>query len=247
MSATHAGGRVALVTGGAVRLGRAIVEELAGAGWRVAFTFRTSRREAETLARALSDRGRAVSAIRADLDRASQRRSLVAAVVAEYGGIDALVNNAAIFPRTPIEEVDATALRAALRTNLESPLLLALACAPYLRAARGGIVNLADIHGLHPLRHHLPYSVSKAALIAATKALAVELAPEIRVNAIAPGIAAFPGHYDESTRRRLLGRTLLGREGGAAEIGRAVRYLLENNETMTGQLLVIDGGRTVAP
>jgi len=105
------------------------------------------------------------------------------------------------------------------------------------------IVNIADVYGFQPLRHHLAYSVSKAALIAATRALAVELAPEVRVNAVAPGIALFPPAYDEAKRRRLLDRTLLKVEGGAGEIARTVRFLLEGVETMTGQVLVVDGGR----
>jgi len=103
-----------------------------------------------------------------------------------------------------------------------------------------------DIYGVFPLRDHIAYSVSKAALIAATRCLAVELAPEVRVNAVAPGIAIFPDDYDEATRKKLLARTLLQREGGGSEIARAVRYLLEGTETMTGQVLTLDGGRTLA-
>ena len=238
--------RIALVTGGAVRVGRAIVEELAASGWFVAFTYRASRVEADALAAHLTAGGATVAAFPADLDRGDDRRALVEAVLDRFGRLDALVNNAAVFPRTPLDEIDEDSLRAVLRTNLEAPLLLSVACAGHLRASCGSVVNIADIHGLYPLRHHLPYSVSKAALIAATRALAIELAPEARANAIAPGIAVFPAAYDEAKRRRLLDRTLLKREGGPAEIARAVRYLLDETSTMTGQVLVIDGGRTLA-
>jgi pteridine reductase len=246
MSDAARSARVALVTGGAVRVGRAIVEELALNGWRVAFTYRSSHAEAVVLGAELARQGATVAALSADLDRGDDRRALLEAVLNRFGRLDALVNNAAIFPRTPLEEVDEDSLRAVLRTNLEAPVLLSIACAPHLRATRGSVVNIADIHGLHPLRHHLPYSVSKAALIAATRALASELAPEARANAIAPGIAVFPDAYDEAKRCRLLDRTLLKREGGPAEIASAVHFLLDETSTMTGQVLVIDGGRTVA-
>jgi pteridine reductase len=133
-----------------------------------------------------------------------------------------------------------------LRTNLVSPVALAIECAHLLAESDGAIVNIADIYGLHPLRDHLAYSVSKAGLLMATRALAVELAPRVRVNAVAPGIAVFPTDYDEKTRETLIARTLLKRAGSAREIARAVRYILEDGQTMTGQVLVLDGGRTVA-
>ncbi len=231
--------RVALVTGGAVRIGRAVVEELAGSGWAVAFSYRSSATAARELVDSLTGAGRDVAAFAADLDEPGQRRRLVQAVEARFGGLDALVNNAAVFPRTPLESLDEAALAAAMRTNLEAPLFLALAAAPLLRARRGAIVNVVDVYASTPLRHHLAYSVSKAALLAATRALAVELAPEMRVNAVAPGIALFPDGYDAATRERLLRRTLLQRESGAAEVARAVRFLLADAVTTTGQLVTV--------
>ena len=238
--------RVVLVTGGAVRLGRAAVELLARSGWRVAFSYRTSRSEAERLAAGLRAEGLEAHAFHADLDDPSARRELVAAVEERLGGLDALVNNAGIFPRTPVAALDEERFAAVLRTNLEAPLFLALAARHALARQGGAVVNIADIYGFFPLREHLAYSVAKAALVAATRALAVELAPAVRVNAVAPGIALFPADYDEETRRRLIGRTLLKREGGAEEVARAVQYLLEGTVTMTGQVLVLDGGRTLA-
>lgn len=231
--------RVALVTGGAVRIGRAIVEELAGAGWCVAFSYRSSSAAAHELVAALTRAGRDVAAFAADLDAPDQRRRLVDDTAARFGGLDALVNSAAVFPRTPIDELDEAALAAAMRTNLEAPLFLTLAAAPLLRARLGAVVNIVDVYASTPLKHHLAYSVSKAALLAATRALAVELAPEVRVNAIAPGIAMFPTDYDAATRERLLRRTLLQRESGPHEIARAVRFLLTDTPSSTGQLLTI--------
>lgn len=231
--------RVALVTGGAVRIGRAIVEELAGTGWSVAFSYRSSEAAARELATTLAGEGREVAAFRADLDLPEQRRRLIGDVDSRFGGLDALVNNAAVFPRTPIGELDEAALAATLRTNLEAPLFLALAAAPLLRARGGAVVNIVDVYASTPLKHHLAYSVSKAALLAATRALAVELAPDVRVNAVAPGLALFPDDYDAAIRERLLRRSLLQRESGPAEIARAVRYLLTDAPTTTGQLLTI--------
>jgi pteridine reductase len=238
--------RVALVTGGAVRLGRSIVTELAGANWEVAFTFHASVKPARELVEELQGKGHRALAVEADLNHGGAPTALVGRVREELGGLDALVNNAAIFPRTPFEELTAARFAEILRTNLEAPLFLAQACAPLLRASRGAVVNIVDIYGKFPLREHLAYSVSKAALIAATRCLAVELAPDVRVNALAPGIAMFPDGYDEATKKKLVARTLLRRAGNASEIARAVRYLLEGTETMTGQVLTLDGGRTLA-
>jgi pteridine reductase len=238
--------RVALVTGGAVRVGRAIVGELARGEWDVAFTYRSSAAAAHELVAEIEGRGRRALALHVDLDDSGARAALAARVRDALGGLDALVNNAAVFPRTPFSELTPERLAAVLRTNLEAPVFLAQACATLLRERRGCVVNVADIYGTIPLAGYLAYSVSKAALIAATRCLAVEMAPAVRVNAVAPGIAIFPDAYDEATRARLLSRTLLRRGGSAQEIARAVRYLIEDSETMTGQVLTIDGGRTLA-
>lgn len=242
---SDARGRVVVVTGGAARLGRAMVREMAHRGWRVAFTYRRSRAAGVELATELATRGLTAEALSIDLDDPAAWRRLIATVTDRYGRLDALVNNAAVFPRTPAATVDLETWTAVLRTNLEAPVFLTLAAAEPLRAARGAVVNLLDIHGRYPVRSFLPYCVSKAALEGATRALAVELAPEVRVNGVAPGIALFPDGADEGMRERQLARTLVRREGGAAEIARAVRYLIEDTETVTGQVLGVDGGRTV--
>ena len=237
--------KVVLVTGGAVRVGRAIAAEFARAGWVVAFTYRSSAAAARGFEAELRAAGASALAIEADLDDHGSRGLVAERVQRELGGPDALVNSAGVFPRTPFDELTPAGFAEAMRTNLEAPVFLTQACAPGLRARRGAVVNIADIYGIFPLRHHLAYSVSKAALIAATRALAIEMAPEVRVNAVAPGIAVFPEGYDDATRERLLAKTLLRREGGAAEIARTVRFLVEGVDTVTGQVLTVDGGRTV--
>ena len=234
---------VALVTGGAVRVGRATVERLAQAGWQVAFTYHSSAAAARELEKRLAGQA---SSFHVALHEHAGRSALVAKVSDRFGRLDALVNNAAVFPRTPLAEVTQQGLRDVMAVNLEAPLFLTLACAPLLRSAQGAVVNIVDIYARFPLRNYLPYSVSKAALVAVTRALAVELAPDVRVNAVAPGVAMFPEDYDPETRRRLLDRTLLKREGGAEEIAAAVHHLIAGTHTTTGQVLTIDGGRTLA-
>ncbi len=242
---THDAPRVALVTGGAVRLGRAMVEAFAAMDFAVAFSYRSSTAAAASLHDSLTRAGAQVLAVEADLAEPKARAALVEAVLVRFGRLDVLVNNAAVFPRTPLPTLTEATFHEVLAINLAAPVFLARAAAGVLRHLSGCIVNIADIYGTFPLRDHLAYSVSKAALIAATRALAVELAPEVRVNAVAPGIALFPPSYGEQARQRLLRRTLLQREGGADEVAAAVRYLVDGTHTMTGQVLVLDGGRTV--
>lgn len=242
---TGKAGRVALVTGGAVRLGRAIVTELAGRGWKVALTYRSSRDAAEGLVRELTAAGHEVAAFHADLDLSVDWQRVAVETLGRFGRIDALVNCAASFVATPITTLDEEAFSATLRSNLAAPVFLALACAPSLRSSHGAIVNITDIYAFAALRGYLAYTVAKTGLLGATRALALELAPEVRVNAVAPGAALFPANYDGAKRRRILDKTLVKREGGAGEIARAVSYLLEDTHTMTGQVLSFDGGRLI--
>lgn len=233
--------RVALVTGGAVRLGRAITVHLAAAGWSVAFTYRRSTDHARALQRTLRANGHESLALAGDLGDAGTRRAMVDETLAHFGRLDALVNNAAVFSRTELAELDEATLVGVLQTNLVAPIMLIRECADALRASRGAIVNLLDVLTRRPIRAHLPYLVSKAALEAATRALAVELAPEVRVNGIAPGIALFPDDFDTELGARLVSRTLLGRTSSPDEVARAVLFLLADAPTVSGEVLAIGG------
>lgn len=237
MSAT----RVVLVTGGGRRVGRAIVEELARSGVEVAFTYLTAAQEAEALAAAFPGQ---VFPFRCELADPAQRQALAEELRRRFPSLFGLVNNAAVFPKTPFSELTPEIFRQVMAVNLEAPLFLAQALAAQLSEG-GAIVNIADIYGQLPLRGYTAYVLSKACLLAATKQLAVELAPRIRVNAVAPGIALFPEGYDAAKKAKLLSRTLLGKPGSPEEIAKAVRFLLLEAVTVTGQVLVVDGGRTV--
>lgn len=232
----------ALVTGGARRVGRAIVQELLAAGATVAFTYRQSEEEALQLASAYP--GRALP-FPCRLEEPQSRQHLVAWVREQFAHLSALVHNAAVFPRTPLEALTLEGFRETLAVNLEAPLFLTRDLTDLLRAARGAIVNLADIYATVPLKDFTAYAVSKAALVALTRQLAVELAPEVRVNAVAPGIAMFPDDYDDSTRARLVSRTLLKKPGTPEEIARVVRFLLFETPTVTGQIIAVDAGRSL--
>ncbi|MDE2219588.1 MAG: pteridine reductase [Gammaproteobacteria bacterium] len=239
-------GQVALVTGGARRVGAEIVRHLHAAGASVAIHCHRSLGEAEALAAELDAR-RAGSALvcTADLLQSGSFRPLVGSVVARLGGLAILVNNASTFYPTPLASLTATQWTDLIGTNLTAPLFLAQAAADELRRARGLIVNIADIHGLRPLPRYLAYSTAKAALIHLTRGLARELAPQVRVNAVAPGPVMWPEDaLDAAQQQEIVGRTLLQRAGTPADVARAVCFFAADAPYVTGQVLSVDGGRS---
>jgi pteridine reductase len=239
-------GQVALVTGGARRVGAEIVRHLHAAGATVAIHCHRSRSAAQALAMELNG-GRAGSALvcSADLLQTDALRPLVAGIVAELGGLAILVNNASSFYPTPLATLSGAQWHDLMGTNLAAPLFLAQAAASELRRARGLIVNIADIHGLRPLPQYLVYSTAKAALIHLTRGLARELAPEVRVNAVAPGPVLWPeAGLDVAQQQEIVSRTLLQRAGTPADVARAVRFFAADAPYVTGQVLSVDGGRS---
>jgi pteridine reductase len=240
---------VALVTGAARRIGAAIARRLHADGYDLALHYRDSAEAMRALAAELeAARAGSVLVLQADLAEFDRLPELVAGTVGRYGRLDALVNNASAFFPTPFGATTPQQWDALFAVNARAPYFLAQAAAPHLRAARGAIVNLADIHGERPLRDHAVYGMGKAALIHMTRALALELAPQVRVNAVAPGAILWPepgndGGKDAAAQAALLARTPLGRIGTTAEIAEAVRWLLRDAGYTTGQLIRVDGGR----
>ncbi len=239
-----------MVTGGAKRVGRAIVLELARGGCDVAIHYHHSQVEALELAEQLRDMGRRALAIGGDLGDSASWPAITRQCIDGMKRLDILVNNAAAFPSGQpdgIDDFSANRWEATLRTNLIAPMALCHFARPYLVASgQGKIVNLSDICAERPWPKYLAYCASKAALSAMTKSLARALAPEIQVNGVAPGIALFGDQFPSDKRDALAQRVPLGRAGTPQEVAELVRFLVESGDYITGQTIPIDGGRSLA-
>ena len=239
---------VALVTGSARRIGAAIARALHAAGYDLALHYRSSSDDVDALAAEL-ERGRPGSTVRlqADLAEFDRLPELVAQTVGRFGRLDALVNNASGFFPTPVGEATPAQWDALFATNARAPLFLSQAAAPHLARNGGAIVNLTDLYGERPLAGHSIYCMAKAALLMATRSLALELGPEVRVNAVSPGAILWPEHGgDDAARQAMLQRTPLARTGTTGEVAEAVRWLLQDATYCTGQVIHLDGGRRLA-
>jgi pteridine reductase len=240
-------GKAALVTGAARRVGATIARALHAAGASVVLHYRSSAEEAATLARDLNGlRPGSAALAPCDLLDGAAVRELAHAATAAFGALDILVNNASSFYPTPLGHIGEADWDDLIGTNLKAPLFLAQAAAPALRARGGLIVNLADIHGLRPLRRHPVYCIAKAGLIMLTKSLARELGPQVRVNAIAPGPVMWPeAGVEAALREEIIARTALKRIGSAEDVARAVLFFAAEAPFVTGQILAVDGGRSI--
>lgn len=239
---------VILITGAARRLGAAIARRLHAAGCDLALHYHTSGAALACVQDELEGRrAGGTLALRADLADSDRLPDLVTATVERFGRLDGLVNNASAFFPTPIGKATAADWDALFASNARAPFFLAQAAAPHLKAAAGAIVNMSDIYSERPLPRHGIYCMAKAALSMATRSLALELAPEVRVNAIAPGAILWAeNETDVAKQQALLERTPLGRTGTPEEIAEAVRWLLVDATYVTGQVLRVDGGRLIA-
>lgn len=238
---------VVLVTGAARRVGAEIARHLHARGARVALHCRHSRAEADALADALNTlRPGSAAVFVADLLETPALQGLVEAVVACFGRLDGLVNNASSFFPTALGEINEAAWADLIGSNLKAPLFLAQSAAPYLRNHGGGIVNIVDIHAERPLKGYALYCAAKAGLQGLTRALALDLAPHIRVNGVAPGAIEWPedGQFEQTEREAIVAHTLLGRVGSPADIARTVGFLLFDAPYITGQIIAVDGGRS---
>jgi len=241
-------GKTVLITGAARRVGAAIVRAMHGAGANFVVHYRKSANEAAQLADELNaKRGKSVVTMQADLLDIAKLPSLVEFAVRTFGGLDVLVNNASSFYPTPVGEITPAAWDDLMGSNLKVPLFLSQTAAPALRKSSGLIVNIVDIHSLRPLRNYTVYCAAKAGLHMLTRSLAKELGPEVRVNGISPGPVLWPeGPTDAAGREKVVDSTILKRMGTPEDIARTALFFAASAPFITGQILAVDGGRSVA-
>ena len=240
-------GKVALVTGSARRIGAVIAETLHGAGMNVVVHCRRSLGEAgEVAARLNQERADSARVVQADLLEPAMVKSLAGQAMAEWGRVDVLVNNASVFCPTPVDGLTEEQWNEIVGANLGGALFLSQQLFSELRQRRGCIVNIGDIHAERPLKGYMAYSVAKAGVHALTKSLATELAPEVRCNAVAPGALLWPeeDHYEQK-HREIIDHTALKREGSPQDAAAAVLFLVRDAGYITGQIIAVDGGRTL--
>jgi len=240
-------GKAVLITGAAHRIGATTARLLHGAGANIVLHYRQSRAAAEKLQAELNEhRANSVVLVQGDLLDTARLEGIAREAHSAWGRLDVLINNASTFYATPVGTITPQHWDDLLGSNLKAPLFLSQAAAPFLRETRGCIVNIVDIHAERPLRQYPVYSVAKAGLVMLTKSLACELGPEVRVNAIAPGAILWPEHeMDEATKARILDRTFLKRQGSPEDIARAALFLIRDADYTSGQILNVDGGRSL--
>lgn len=240
-------GKVAIVTGGARRIGRAIALGLAARGCHVVITHRTSQREASAAVRAIRRFRVRGWDLKVDQREGSQVRQAVKAVLSKFRRVDILINNASSFYPTPWNTVTESQWEDLLSANLTGPWRFAQAVAPAMkRQGAGKIINIADVSAFSPWPSTLPYCAAKGGLVTLTKGLAKALAPEVQVNAVAPGPILFPPGLSGREKKKAIARTLLKRVGSPADIVQAILFLLEGSDFVTGVILPVDGGRLLA-
>jgi pteridine reductase len=237
---------VALVTGGAKRVGRAIVETLANAGFDIAFTYRSSRDDADDLLATLDARGTRAIAIYADLlDPESSASAIDDAVRKSFAGLKVLVNNASLYEPGDLQATNLSQTRKFNAIHVEAPLMLCQRLEPLLRASKGHVINMVDLLAEKPWPAYLAYCTSKAGLWNLTLGLARALAPDVTVNGIAPGVVEWPSGYPEAEKEKYLNRVPLARPGTADDVAALVRFLVMDGSYVTGQIIKLDGGRSI--
>jgi pteridine reductase len=240
-------GKAALITGAARRVGATIARKLHAAGANIVVHYRSSAEAAEVLAGELNaSRPDSAVLVEADLLDLAQLQALPDIATSNFGSLDILVNNASTFYPTPMSDITEIDWDDLIGTNLKAPLFLSQAASTALRISNGLIVNLADIHGMRPLSRHPVYSIAKAGVIMLTQSLARELGPSVRVNAIAPGPVMWPEDgMDKELQAKIVDRTALKRPGSPDDVARAVLFFATEAPYVTGQILAVDGGRSV--
>lgn len=238
---------VALITGAARRVGAHIARLLHAHGFDLALHHRSSAADMATLVGELnSARADSCLVLQGELAEFDRLPELVAHSIGRFGRLDALINNASAFYPTPVGEITPRHWDELFASNARAPLFLSQAAAPHLRATQGAIVNLVDIYAERPLARHPVYCMAKAALLAMTRSLAIELGPEVRVNAVAPGAVLWPESGKAYTdQQKLIGATALKRVGSPDDVAEAVRWLIQDARYSTGEVIRVDGGRTL--
>ena len=241
--------KVALITGGARRVGAAISRLLHQGGMNLMVHYRASAEQARALQADLNAvRADSVALLQADLLNAASLPAMVNETLQRFGRLDVLINNASSFFPTVVGEISEREWDDLMGTNLKTPLFLSQAAAPHLRRSHGCIVNIIDIHADRPMRNYVVYSVAKGGLLALTRSLAAELGPEVRVNGVSPGAIVWPEDErwsDELARQRIVQTTLLKRIGEPEDIARTVGFLVFDAPYITGQVIAVDGGRSI--
>lgn len=238
--------KTAIITGAGRRIGAAITRELHNAGMDVILHFNTSKTAVDKLVLELNMlRPDSAFTVQSDLLNRKSYADIINRAYAINGRLDVLINNASVFYPTPLKDLAFEQWDEMMNINLAAPLFLAQAAAEYLKTVNGCVINLTDIHADRPLLNHIVYSTSKAALVMLTQSLAKELAPRVRVNAISPGAIFWSEYIGEDEKAGILDKTLLKKQGEGKDIARAARYLVFDADYTTGQVLVIDGGRSL--
>lgn len=241
--------KVALITGSARRVGAAIARALHEAGWSLLLHYRDSHAEARALAAEFNlQRADSAALVQADLSNVDMLPVMIDCVIKTFGRLDALVNNASSFYPTAVGTITEKDWDDLLGSNLKAPLFLSQAAAAELKKTHGCIVNITDIHAERPMKGYPVYSVAKAGLVGLTRSFARELGPEVRVNAVAPGPILWPeedANFDAVSRQRIVSHTLLKRSGEPDDIAKTVKFLVCDAPYITGQIIAVDGGRSV--
>lgn len=239
-------GKTVLITGAARRVGAGIARHLHSKGMNIVMHYHTSEQDALRLVGALNrERANSATLVQADLLNAEAFTTLAATALEFTGRLDVLINNASQFYPNRMGETTTAQWRELVGTNMQAPFFLAQACLTPLRANRGCIINITDVHGVRPLKDYSIYSAAKAGLLMLTQTMARELGPEIRVNAISPGPIIWPENMPEETKQAIIEKTVLKRAGGPEDIAKAAWFLIEEAGYMTGQVLNVDGGASL--
>jgi pteridine reductase len=238
--------KTAIITGSAKRIGATIARHLHKTGMNIIVHYNTSTKEARELVNELNSiRADTSIAVQANLELKNDYANLINTSLKFKGSLDILINNASAFYPTPLDNLTDEQWNEIIDINLKAPMFLSQLAANSIRKNKGCIINIADVHANRPLADHSIYSISKAGLLMLTQSLAKELAPDIRVNAISPGAITWPDEMSKETKEEILNHTAMKKTGNMDDISKAVLFLIEDADYMTGQVLNIDGGRTL--